>query len=284
MGTILIPVDFSDTSKKALHYAARIAQATSKPMKVVHFFDTISPLGIASSPSSFLEKASEQSQIEIDLELQEFVKEVKVLKYKNLNQQVHIHAEVIKGDPIYQIDELCKEGEIDLVVMGTTGASGLAEVFGTVTYEVISRVEIPVLAVPTDCRIKKIEHIVYATDLEEGEEDTVNTLRKLSQDFNATLTCLHFNTDYSEFDEDKKRLLDLSEKYAFTPIDKLNFELIVESQVEEGLVDYLDKIKADIVAIKPQNRGFIANLFHTSLTKQMTYHSKIPVLVIKNRT
>lgn len=282
MGAILVPVDFSDTSKKALYYAATIAQVTSRPIKVVHFFDTVVPLGVGFPPSSFIEKASEESQTEINLELKQFVNEISQLKYKELDQELHIHLEVIKGDPIYQIEELCKDDKVDLIVMGTTGASGLAEIFGTVTYEVISKVSVPVLIIPAQSQTKKIEHIVYATNLGENEADTIDTLRELSQDFDASLTCLHFNTDYNEFDEDRQRILDLSEKYAFTPINKLNFELIAESKVEKGLVEYLDEIKADIVAIKPEHRGFIANLFHTSLTKKMAYHSKIPVLVIKN--
>ena len=281
MSAILVPVDFSDTSKKALQYAANIAQASSRPIKVVHFFDTVVPLGIAYPPSSFIEKASNESHHEIEKELAEFVKDIQKMKYKDLDQNLHIHLEVIDGDPIYKIEELSQENKIDLIVMGTTGASGLAEIFGTVTYEVISRVSVPVLAVPSQSQVKEIKHIVYATDLGEDEEKTINALRVLSEDFDASLTCLHFNTKYSEFNQERKRILDLSEKYAFTPINKLNFELVAKSKVEEGLVDYLEEIKADVVAIKPQDRGFIANLFHTSLTKKMAFHGKIPVLVIK---
>jgi nucleotide-binding universal stress UspA family protein len=282
MGAILVPVDFSDTSKKALHYAAKIAQATSKPLKVVHFFDTVVPFGVAYPPSSFIERASDESQAKISLELKEFTKDIHQLKYQDVNQELHIHLEVIKGDPIYQTEELCKEGKVDLIVMGTTGASGLAEIFGTVTYEVISRVTVPVLIVPAQCQVKEIKHIVYATNLGENESDTIDTLRELSEDFDASLTCLHFNTDYDDFDENRKQILDLSKKYAFTPINKLNFELIAKSSVEKGLVEYLDETNVDIITIKPEDRGFLASLFHTSLTKKLAYHSKMPVLVIKN--
>ena len=279
MGVILIPVDFSTTSKKALHYAAKIAQATSKPLKVVHFFDTVVPYGVAYPPSSFIEKASEESLTEISLELKEFTKEISQLKYKELDQELHIHLEVIKGDPIFQTEELCKEGKVDLIVMGTEGSEGFGRwLIGTHTSNVVKKAKCPVFVIPDEAKYRPIKKIAYATDFKTLKDEVVDNLMEWVKRFGAEFHFIHIahKGEYIDVDEyqNLEEIVDMSKKY-----DNIKFKIIYDNDILDELEDFAEDNNIDILMMVKRKLSFFQRIFEPSLTQQMTFETEVPLLI-----
>jgi nucleotide-binding universal stress UspA family protein len=63
-------------------------------------------------------------------------------------QGLHVRREVREGTPFYEIIRFAREGDVDLIVMGTHGHTGLTHVLlGSVTEKVVRKAPCPVLTV-----------------------------------------------------------------------------------------------------------------------------------------
>jgi hypothetical protein len=101
-----------------------------------------------------------------DIAIQKKSSEKKLEKVSSKYVKVPSSHLVKIGDPIDEIIDAAQKCKSQLIVMGTHGASGLKRIlFGSNTSNVISKSNIPVLAIPQRYRFKKINSIVYATDL-----------------------------------------------------------------------------------------------------------------------
>src|SRR5690606_12335335 len=96
-----------------------------------------------------------------------------------------------------EINEQVEEKGIDLVVMGTQGATGAKEVlFGSQTVHTIKKSKCPELAVPSDYEFTPLKSILLPSDLSIGfKENQLKLLRKLALDNKVDLHILHIMTE-----------------------------------------------------------------------------------------
>ena len=136
---LLVPVDFSNTSTKALTAAVDLAKVLGAEIKVVHVHYQQIP-AIASM-------AAYIPQIDESTILEEFEKELDKL-VKKYGEGVKISHQVHAGDPRTEIPLLADEYKADMIVMGTHGRSGLSHLLmGSVTESVLHQTGIPVLSI-----------------------------------------------------------------------------------------------------------------------------------------
>ena len=60
-----------------------------------------------------------------------------------------------------------------------------------------------------------------------------------------------------------------------------NFEVVENENVEEGINDFISTHPCDILAVMPKHHGFLEGLFHKSMTRSLTMHAHLPLLVLK---
>jgi hypothetical protein len=185
------------------------------------------------------------------------------------------------GDPIEEIIKTADENKTQLIIMGTHGSSGLKRVlFGSNTSNVISKSNVPVLAIPQRYRFKKIETIVYASDL----KNTFNELKHIipfAKQLDATIEIL--NLDYS-FDENDKKKLIIEKKIKTLSYKKIKLiaqKATLEKTMIGQLKSYLVKRKPQILVMFPENRAWYDKILLSSKTEELSNQLKLPLLSIK---
>ena len=139
---ILVPTDFSKYSQNALTYAAAFAENFAAELHLLHVVQNLAliiPDIIPVEPSLVpsLEQMTDAVHTAFD----------RLIAENNLQPFV-IHRAVREGTPFYEIIQYARETNIDLIIMGTHGHSGLAHVLlGSVTEKVVRKAPCPVLTV-----------------------------------------------------------------------------------------------------------------------------------------
>jgi len=138
---VLCPVDFSESSEHALRYAAAFATAYDAELVLLHvveppFLPSYSVAGVPDL-SIDVDRLRQYYSAQLD-ELTE--------KYRALHSRISSH--LVVGTPFLEIIREAKNGEFDLIVVGTHGRSGLKHMLiGSVAEKVVRKAPCPVLSV-----------------------------------------------------------------------------------------------------------------------------------------
>lgn len=139
---ILVPTDFSKHSQNALKYAAAFAEKFGAEIHLLHVVQDLAlfiPEAVSVAPP--VVPPVEQLTAAVREALERFIRE-------NNLQGLTVHQEVREGTPFYEIIQAAREKDVDLIIMGTHGHSGLAHVLlGSVTEKVVRKAPCPVLTV-----------------------------------------------------------------------------------------------------------------------------------------
>ena len=272
MKTILVPTDFSETANKARDYAIQIAQAFDAEVTLLHTYH-IPHTGASAAPLISLDEiAGVEAKKQMD----------KQMEYLNSNySNVTFHTYCNTGLVVEYIKELLSEQPIDLIVMGTTGASGVVDnIFGSNTAALIGSINIPIIAVPSNGVINLPKRIVVATDLQESSENTMfDVLRDLGQRNESQFDFLTIvkDDDSEERKQLKLKSADFDEEFdpQYHP-----FHIRENENIEDGILDYIEKKDFDLLVVVSHQRTFWEGLFHKSISKALVKHTTIPTLVI----
>jgi universal stress protein A len=140
---ILVPLDFSDTSARALEHAKILSERFEGSLELLHVVpnpfmaDTTSLYVGMPLPPDFLNELEQDARQRLDAALTFAERE----RFK-------ARSVVRIGDPLFEIVEHARTGHVDLIVMGTHGRTGVSHFFlGSVAERVVRTAECPVLTV-----------------------------------------------------------------------------------------------------------------------------------------
>ena len=189
---ILVPTDFSEVANNALMYSVKLAEKCGAELHILHIKQI--PIADPSFPA-------ETYQIYID-EIQhvedEGVKKLQDSFIKNSNVATTFHSAT--GFIADEIMTFCNDNPIDLVVMGTTGASGLAELLvGSNAASVIGKSQVPVLVIPPNHKYQPLKHVLYSTDYNEPEFPAVMRMLFFAELYDAKVSVLHVKNNYDRY-------------------------------------------------------------------------------------
>jgi nucleotide-binding universal stress UspA family protein len=267
---ILCPVDLKDASLNALNYAGSLAQKMQVDLSLLHAV----PASSLSKDEGMVTDAVLGREQEVARMLEKISGEV--------NQQFQVNCDFLieKDSLVKAINNTAEAGNYGLVVMGTAGADNLSRhFFGTHTVEVLEKVNVPLLIVPADFYQSDIRKIVYATNYQEGDDQSIVQLINFADTLQAELTILHVS------DKGKPANMETFEAYRDFISERfyynipLKIEQVSYSDVEEGLLNYMQQNQTDLLAMLTRKRGYFGEMFHESLTKKMALLAEYPLLV-----
>jgi len=275
MKTIIVPTDFSATAYNAARYALGLAQQMGTTRIVLyHAYELIVP--IPDVPTSIpmvdpndLKSASLEGLEHMKQDLLPLLPENAVLEYRAEN---HLLAS--------NIEDISKEENADLIVMGTTGGSQLEEILiGSNTIDVVKHTHCPVMIIPSAVTFRPIRKIVFACDFKKvGTSTPVYPLKRLLSVFNAELHVLNIDKEGKGLSTDTPEaslLLDtLLEGY------HPKYHFVDHSNVVQGIMEFADKENADLILTIPRKHGLFEGIFKRSRTAQLAFHTHIPMLAI----
>lgn len=276
MKNILFPTDLSEAAQKAFVYALQLADNQGASITTLLVFKKPIIKG-AHLPSTM-----EEFYATYDLtEFQNYKDSIPPL-HDLIKSEGYEHLDVKhameEGDTIETILRVAKENECDLIVMGTTGAKGLKELFmGSVAGEILENAHCPVLVVPDSSTFDgKIDQIAFTTSYKEEEKKALQKLTEIAADFDAEIHCI--NVDVAHTSELTNQMDAF--KADVQGYDKMTFEVLEGNDVKKVIFDYLAANPIDIIAMVTHKRNFFEELFNYSKTKKLAYHSKTPLLAI----
>lgn len=270
MKKILVPTDFSSIAANAYSYAQRLAERQGAVVEVMHAYH---PSFDYSNP--YLDvPAAEFDSIKREL-LDNFVQEHTsdgggVVALPKTALHIGFASEEI----------VRRSKEVDMVVMGTTGEGNLLEkTFGSVSTYVAQYAHCPVLFVPGDCELHPFEEVVFASNHQAADEALITQLIALVNNDTANIHFVHVdNRTNSPYQVEEI----LYEEAARRDMPGLGFNTVeIECpNVQEGIVRYAEDIKADLIVMGTVHRGFLERLFHKSVTREVVFHTAVPLLVM----
>ncbi len=279
MQTILVPTDYSDTAFNALYYAAELALKNNAKLVLIHVYDIpMVDANMAMDLMSSIEKEINEQTLQ---DLEELMDKLKASEGGERFQDIEVSYMARHGFALEQILEAVEYLGADMIVMGTTGASGIKEyLIGSNAEKVLENARCPVLAIPKEARYHPVNDIVYASDLREGDKPALKQLAQFAALYDATIHVLHVFTgseeDVTSYNEELPKWVG-----SYIEPNQVTFESVYGEDKELALDQYIKTQKADLLAMLTKKHNFFQRMFSSDLTKKMAYHTHIPLLAFQ---
>ena len=183
---------------------------------------------------------------------------------------------LLYGDLIFNINKVCKEEAVDLIVMGTKGATGLKETFlGSTTGSVMSNTTVPVLGIPAEAEFRAVRNIGFTTQYKDKDNDAIREAIIIAKKYDARIHCLYIKSNEDPIDIEER----IAEWKMFYKEDNIEFHNFIDDDKEQAILEFIEDHFIDLLIMRTHKRGFFEGLFHRSLTKKMAYHTNVPLLV-----
>jgi len=277
MKNILLPTDFSGNAKNAINYALNLYKDESCKFYLLNTYTPIiynydyrmSAGGYLGDVVDIIRENSIEKLDEIEKELKE--------KFKNSKHQFEtISSFSLLTD---EIKDIVDKHTIDLIIMGTKGATGAKEVlFGTNTIHVIKKSKCPVLAVPDGYFFEKPKEVLFPTDYKiDYSEKHLQTLKAISKLFKSKVHVL--NVSYGNDLNDKE--IKNKEKLNNLLIDFNDaYYRVHDQEIPEAITEFQKSTYIQLLMMINNKHSFFENLFFKPVINQIGFHLNIPFLVI----
>ena len=269
---IVIPIDFSDTSRNALHYALSFLGKDKSDIYLLNAFEPPHMgSGMLISINDILEKESKSA----------LNQEINKLKEANKINGYHFETISENGNLVGSLKKWSKKIKFDYVMLGTNGAAGIkGALFGSNASEVIDCAEIPVMTIPAEAKFNGLNKILFAYDgLSFSTQKPVEELNFLKEEFGAEIHVLHIDkpANHEHKNEIQKNLTDLKNKLK---LEDFHFHKEYYESAIEGIHDFtLKNPNYDLVCMVPRKKTFI---FKFSKTKAISIGTKIPLWTLRD--
>ena len=277
MNKILIPIDFSEFSENALEVAANLAKKFNAHLIVLHMLGLSEAIFTKDETQEFMEAqyymklAKKRFNAFLD---KPFLKGIKVFEivqnYKDFNE----------------INNIVKEQDIDLVVMGSHGASGLSGLFvGSNTEKVVRTCEVPVLIIKKRSENFDIKDAIFASDFEVENITAYQTGLKFFKMLGVNVHLVYINRPNQyfrnniEINEQIELFMSVAHHGDTTSDGKVT--ILNDYSIEEGVYNYAKMVKADIIALPTHGRKGLAHFFKGSIGEDIANRADLPVITIK---
>jgi nucleotide-binding universal stress UspA family protein len=272
MKKILVPIDFSDCSKTALKNAIRIAERMH--MELLLYHSVVVPVGFAEgAPVGGMDMGFEEMEEQCKKDMSALVKDYPLLE--KIPYQVIIQY----GSLQESINDLTKEHDVALVVMGTHGASGLSgALLGSNAYHVMKHVELPVIALPEGADISKMKHIALAGDyLSTPNSGLIQMVVDIAKAFFAQIHIIHIDKG-NVVVKDQIDIARAMERYLKNTNHSFHFRNFED--VEEGLLEFAREMNIELLVMVAKSHSFFDKLRKGSHTKKMILDIPMPLMVL----
>jgi nucleotide-binding universal stress UspA family protein len=268
MKTILVPTDFSSHATHAVEYAAALAARMQARLILFHSYH----VPVAISEYSIGMMAEPAIEADTAQELQHQATRVQEI-YRDLSLETILREDLLLDG----IQAIIKDREVDLLVMGTIGATGLEEwLIGSYSAYVLEHVNCPVLVVPACASKNTISKIMYATDFQFNDFTYIHQLTEIARPFGAEVIIAHISTQVGKDEELMDWFREIAEPNLVYPL--ISFRTFHGEHVLDELNHAIKYLEADMVCMATVRRSFFEKIFNGSLTKKMAYHCQVPLL------
>lgn len=273
MKKILVPTDFSVNSKTGI----RFAMQWSRQEKVeLIFINILNLVRLTKWTDSYIRKLIKEETEFTRTKLEKFVRDI----YKSIGITPGKYSCVIKdGTSAYnEIMVYCRKEPVDFICISTRGAGKIKKILGTNTGNLITKSTVPVVAIPQNYKARTITRVLYASDFSNYTEE-LKKVMNFARPLNASVEILHFAwPDEALFDQE-----------TFEKIIRRQFRCDVKLHIKktDGSHTFVYNLQNQVRISKPsvvimfteQKRTIFQKIFLSSKAEQLSFQTKVPLLV-----
>lgn len=275
---ILIPLDFSFTSLKALDYAVILAKLSDAEIMLLHVIENIHA---TSDPFFFTITHSFDYEAALMKLSNENLKQIAEKTIKKGVKKVNIHSTF--GRTHQEIIRFSKKIKADMIVVGTHGVSGFREfAMGSNTFRIVHDSKCPVLSIQKVNKAVKFNTILIPFTDHPHSREKVDYALRMAQIYGASLHVLGIDDERTK-SHSKKIALEAQQIKSIAEEQNLKcvVKIVQAPYIPKTILGHAAKIKADlIVTIGDEEKQNLLEYFTGSISQQIINHSKIPVMSI----
>lgn len=268
MKKILLLTDFSEASRKAIHYAQALFSDVAAEFQLLHTYivDTADAYGAV----LYIEEIEKQ-----------VTQQLKTLLAEITTQPVPDHHQYTTrsypSTPIGTVEWLLSKEHFDYIVLGASG-TGNNPLFGSVATGLIRRAGANILIVPDNAPIRPLRQVVLATDYRSiNHLHSLRPLKDMLTLKGANLTFLTIRGRGNQGQALAEKSLALTNYF-----DTVGTEtyFVRNDEVEKGIDEYLATHPVDLLVTVPHHRSLLDILMGRSTTRKLAYHPQVPLLCL----
>ncbi len=276
MRRILIPTDFSENALNATSFALQFFEKEPITFHFLHIEGRMqmrNERDVYSAGVTILPQASKEAKTQMKM----WMSRIRML----CSNPRHFFVEtVIQATFIDGIREFVSKQQIEFIVMGTKGASGLKEkTIGGRTCAVITRVKCPILVIPENARFKTPLTLGFPTDFNMAYEPRImSTLLRVCGMHGSSIKVLRVAQTQIPLDHSQH----LNRELLKEQLNEIphSFHLIENPRLEEALQLFVSSMRIDMVAMIAKNLNFFQRILFKPQLARISYHLHIPFLVL----
>ena len=273
MKRILVPTDFSKHAEYALRVAAQIAKKNDGEIMLVHMLDL---------PNQNDDAVTAGSDIpEVMFFINKVHERFEEVKNSDFLDGIPVTEVVQFGKAWDGILKYSTKQSVDLIVMGSHGASGFQEMFiGSNTEKVVRNSEVPVLVIKKEEPEFNINNFVFASDFSDEIKAPFAKMVEFATMFDAHLHLVSINTpnNFRSTSVAKQQLADFVANFN---LSNFSTHIYNEINVEKGVLNFSKEVKADLLGMCTHGRKGLAHFFNGSISEDLVNHSDRHILTIK---
>lgn len=267
MKRILVPCDFSTPAINAFRFALDLVGQSKGVVHVLHVIEL-----------PVLHDTVLMPVLNFEVE---FFKEMRVkaeVHFNKLNKKYNpsgqkVVFEIQFGGVHRMVQDYARDRSIDLIVIGSHGATGLRELFlGSNAEKAVRYSSVPVFVVK-DYHKRPIKNIVFPNTLEaDSQEELIQQVKLLQNFFKAQLHIVWINTPLN-FESDavsRERLEQFAKRFMFR---NYTINIYNHTDEEKGIIAFADSVKGDLIAMGTHGRTGISHLLNGSLAEDIVNHN-----------
>jgi nucleotide-binding universal stress UspA family protein len=274
METLIVPTDFSHSSVNALEYALGLCRFTNSRIILLNAYHPFLPSG---EHEGF-------AQDSLILQKESIMEKLNLLKkemFQKNGGKFDIECIAEMGFSFDVIEGVAKRENADYIVMGITGEAGSFKkhMIGSTTIDVARNQPVPTFIIPEKVSYAPIKKISFACDFEKTEETSLMyQVKAIARLFSAELEIVNVDNLWDKISTEKA----VTNYFVEHALENVKHETvhIVGSNVTQELENYYDSHQTDLIVLSPKKHNLFHQLFNYSITKELAFNSKLPILAI----
>ncbi len=276
MKKIIVPIDFSEQSEYALEAATMIAKKNKAEILALHMLEI---------SNAVINKAENMKQMESIFFLKLAEKKFEEFLDREYLKGVKV-TPIVKHFKVFsEVNEVAKENNADLIIMGSQGASGIKEaLIGSNTEKVVRHSEIPVLVIKHNPILMDFENVVFACDFSEEAIGQYLKAKDVFEKLDSKMHLVYVNLPGSRFKSSSEieKLVASFLRKTEGNIEKMQeVNYVNDYTIEQGILNFSNLIGADLIAVATHGRKGISHFFEGSISEDIANHSTLPVMTFK---
>ncbi len=185
-------------------------------------------------------------------------------------------------DIIETLEEIIVENEIDLICIGTKGATGAKNIFmGSTAVRILKRIsKVPILAVPENTRFHSLKSVIFPTEFAYNYgENTLRPLKRLLTYWPAEILLFHVAQEFTLTEKQKMNRNALKKR--LEKLDHSFFKVNVKSTVAKAILEFAEDKEAQLITMVKHRHTLLESFIEEPVIKKVSLNATIPIFVLQ---